>query len=155
MKQIKSIITRIRWDVVFGILSAILIVLLLAVVFIFIRPLEAGYKGNDEIRIRSWADPSAIKLNDKSTVWIDIRNTGLDTLTVYVVLRSHDPNLIFADTDNQTINKKIVIGPRESRQPKFPVKINTELSGDYGIEITVSYAYDQIEDEVILNVLKS
>ncbi len=154
MKQLRSIISRVRWNVVFGILASITIILLLAVVFISVKPLDSGYKGEDDIRIRSWAEPATVKLNDESWIWIDIRNTGSNTRLVHVTLESHDPSLRFIDTNNQTIRKDISIGPRESRKPGFPVEINAELSGDYGVRITVSYTYNRIEDEVTLRVRK-
>lgn len=152
MKQLKSILSRVRWNVVMGIIATILLVALIAVVLVTIKPLDSGYKGEDDIRIKSWAEPSTVKLNDESRIWIDIRNTGSNTRVVHVTLESHDPSLKFIDTNNQTIKKDIAIGPKESRKPGFPVEINAELSGDYGIRILVSYTYDRIEDEVILNV---
>jgi len=154
MKQLKSVISRIRWNVVLAIIAAILLVVLIAVVLVTIKPLDSGYKGEDDIKIKSWADPGVIKLSDTSDIWVDIRNTGDDSHVVYIILESHDSSIEFVDTGSQRIKTNITIGPRESRKPKFPLEIDATLIGDYGIKITVSYTYDKIEDEVILNVMR-
>jgi len=153
MKQLKNIISRIRWNVVLGILSIILLILLFAVVFITLKPLEPGYKCKKDVCIRSSADPGRIGLRDESTIWIDIRNNGPDQLKIDIDLEIYDPKLTFVRNGNQTIQKEVKIGPSESRELDFPVRVNAIHGGDYRIDIEVEYAYGRIEDKVILNVM--
>jgi len=153
MKQIKNIISRIRWNVVLGILSAILLILLASLAFIYFKPLESGYKCKKDVCISSRADPSTVGLRDESTIWVDIRNDGPDELKIEVSLETYDPKLTFVRNGNQTIQKEIRIGPDESRKLDFPVRLNAMYGGDYRIDIKVDYAYGRIEDKVTLKVL--
>ncbi|MBU4201630.1 MAG: hypothetical protein KKB85_00575 [Candidatus Altiarchaeota archaeon] len=152
MKPLKSVISRVRWNVVLAIIAAILIVALAAVVLVTIKPLDSGYKGEEDIRIKSWAEPSTVKLNDESKIWVNIKNEGSKTYTVHIKLKSPERTLIFTNTTNQTIEQEIKIEPKGERSPEFPIEIDTNLIGRYVVTVTVSYDHSEIEDEVILNV---
>ena len=152
MKPLKSIISRVRWNVVLGIIVTILIVVLFAVVLVTMKPLESGQKCKKDICISSRADPSTINLRDESTVWVEVKNSGPDELRIDVNLETYDPKLTFISNSNQTVYKEIKIGPGESRKLDFPARINAMYGGDYRIDVTVSYSFGQIEDKVTLNV---
>ena len=152
MKPLKSVISRIRWNVVLAIIATISIVVLIAVVLVTIKPLDSGQNCKKDICISSRADPSTINLRDESTVWIEVKNSGPDELRIDVNLETYDPKLTFISNGNQTVYKEIKIGPGESRKLDFPVRIKAMYGGDYRIDVTVSYSFGQIEDKVTLNV---
>jgi len=152
MKPLKSIISRVRWNVVLGIIAAILIVALFAVVLVTMKPLGSSQKCKKDICISSRADPSTINLRDESTIWVEVKNSGPDELRIDINLETYDPKLTFISNSNQTVYKEIKIGPGESRKLDFPARINAMYGGDYRIDVKVSYSFGQIEDKVTLNV---
>ncbi|HDI73327.1 MAG TPA: hypothetical protein ENF58_04265 [Candidatus Altiarchaeales archaeon] len=152
MKAFKNIISRIKWKSVFGLISVVVLILL--ILWAFPALFAPRYKGSGDVQIKSWVEPSKVDLKGKSTVWIEIRNTGDENVEVDVNLRTYDKNLIFEETGNQGINESRILGPRESRKLDFKVNVDAPDSGKYGIKILVSHKRETIEDEVFLNVVE-
>lgn len=152
MKAFKNIISRIKWKSVLGLISVVVLILLIlwALPVLF----APGYKGSGDIQIRSWIEPDRVDLKGKSTVWIEIRNTGDENVEIGVNLRTYDKNLIFEETGNQGINESIKLGPGESRELDFNMNVNAPYGGKYGIKILVSHKRETIEDEEFLNVVE-
>ncbi|MEA3254333.1 MAG: hypothetical protein U9Q22_00680 [Candidatus Altiarchaeota archaeon] len=154
MKALKSIISRVKWKSVLGLISFIALILFVLWAILTLNPFGPGYKGEEDIQIRSWVDPGRVDLKGKSTVWIDVMNRGDEKVEVDVDLQTYDKNLIFEKTGNQRTNESRILGPRESRELDFKVNVNAPDSGKYGIKILVTHTGESIEDEVFLNVVE-
>lgn len=152
MKSLRDLISRIKWNAVFGVIALILLILLIVVVFIAFNPLAPRYRGTDDVQIRSWAEPGSTDLKGKSTIYVDIKNSGDENIRVNITLSSRTDKLWFADTGKQQTTRIITLGRGESRKPEFEVRANATDSGTYGIDIKVSYDYRSVEDEVYLKL---
>lgn len=156
---IRETLSRIKWGAVIVVLIAILI---LAAVYMKFNPFEnisplkpPVYKGSEDLRIRSGANPDTISTDGKSTIWVEIKNTGEKKHNVLINLTTYDEKLKFLESDSRNINESITVGPMESRKLEFKVKLfEVKYGGDYGIDITVKSDknLELIEDVVFLHV---
>lgn len=157
--KITEILSRVKWGAVIVVLIAILI---LAVVYMKFNPFEGVsqlkspvYKGSEDIKIRSGAIPSTISIDGKSTIWVEVKNTGEKEHNVLINLTTYDEKLKFLESDSGNIKESIRIGPMESRRLEFKVKLfDVRYGGDYGIDITVksNRDFEPIKDVVFLRV---
>lgn len=151
MENPRNLLKRIKWKSV-----SLVIILLLVVFFIVLgfNPLGMDYKGKGDIKIKSWLEPGRVDLEDESTVWVEIKNTGKKSQDVIVSLKTYDPDVKFLDdTQEKTASRNL--GPGESRELDFKVNIKATDGGKYGISIKAEYEHEIIRDEVYLSVVSS
>ena len=150
MELMDNIISRIRWKSVIILIVAILVI---AIAFSSINLFPSGYKGTDDIRVRTWLDPSTINLKGESIVWIEVMNTGKDDIWIRLGLNTDDPALLFRNTGRQNTTEVVKLGPGESRKLDFKVRLDGALyGGNYGINILLEYEDEEIEDKIYLRV---
>jgi uncharacterized membrane protein len=151
--EVLSFLKRIRWISVIGLI--ILVVLIGAIVFL----IPSRYSTKGDVSVDAKANPSTVKIGERSKIDIEVRNLNKDNeITVSVEARTYDDVLQFTHTDEKYESKKdILIGPKESRKLTFEVRpLSGALPGKYRIDVTArekSYA-EGAEDTVYINVKK-
>ena len=135
---------------------ALLLVLSAAIVWVLftMKPFGQSYKGEGDIQVRSWSDPSRIETSGKSTAKVEVKNAGDDDADVLVKLEAFDPALSFEQTGGQVVNESIRLGRGESRELRFKVVFNATHGGRYGLKETVSSRTGSIEDEIFFDVFE-
>ena len=127
----RNVIRRIKWK---SVLTVFFVFLAIILVIIGFNPFMT-YKGSGDIKIRAWAEPSKVNLNDKSTIWVEIKNQGDEKIWVFLSLKSYDPTIKFLKTNTQNDNETISLGKGESRKIDFKTEISAECSGGFHPEI--------------------
>ncbi len=148
MENPRNILKRIKWKSVFLAIVILLIVFFIAIGF---NPFGLDYKGEGDIKIKSWLEPNKVDLEDSSTIWVEVKNTGKGKETVSVSLETYDPHLRFLD-GTQEKTTAVTLGPGESRELDSEIDIQAIRGGSYGISITATYDNEKIEDQVYLTV---
>jgi len=148
--SVKSIISRIRWNVV---IPMIVFILLLIISLWIFNPFAQHYKCTDGICVKIHADPPKVLLQDESTIWVEIKNVGNSNKKLMVNMNSDDPSVIFTETGKQSCSDQIELAPGNSRNLDFSVVINAEYAGEYGIGSSVIFDDQKIEEKIFLNVV--
>lgn len=157
--KITETLSRIKWSAV---VAALIVVMIIAIIYANFNPFgyvsliqSQAYKGSGDLKIRSGANPDTIKIEGKSTIWVEIKNTGEKNHNVLVNLTTYDEKLKFLNSYSGNITERVSIGPMESRKLEFTVKLfEVKYGGDYGIDITVNSDknLESINDMVFLHV---
>lgn len=153
MNKLMTILSRIRWSSVIGLVLVVAVVALL----IYSIPSRGNVKGNIGLNVK--ADPSTIKIGEKSTIEVEVKNVNAeDEATVYVLAKTRVDDLLFTSTGDTYVSmREILIGPKESRKLTFEVKPEpSALPGKYGVDVSAnekSYA-EGAEATVYINVVK-
>jgi len=111
-----------------------------------------GFKGAGDIQVRSWADPSVVDLHGTATARVEVKNVGKEGGNIRLWLETYNQGLYFVDTGTQKVNETVSLGPGESRELGFRVKVNATYGGRYGLKVTVSPGGENIEDEIFFTV---
>jgi len=114
----KNIISRIRWNVVIPLLLFISAIISLFIIF---NPFAPKYNCLDGICTRLHLQPESIPLNGESTILVEIRNVGIESRDVDVLLWSDDTSVIFTDTQNRSSNDRVTLAPGNSRELDFDI----------------------------------
>ncbi len=156
---ITETLSRIKWGAVAVVIIAIIIILAVYTKFNpfsgITTTLNPVYKGTEDLKMRSGANPDTIGIDEKSTIWVEIKNTGEKEHNVLINLTTYDEKIRFLRSDSRSINESIKIGPLESRKLEFKVKLfDVKYGGNYGIDITVKSDknFESIKDVVFLHV---
>lgn len=151
MEDPRHLIRRIKWKSVFTVLVLLLIVFFVILGF---NPFGLDYKGEGDIKIKSWLEPQKIDLKGTSTVWVEVKNDGKYSKDVEIFLETYDPDIKFLG-EVQEKNASVTLGPGESRKLDFKVKAQATYGGSYGISIEAKYDYEEVEDEIYLTLFSS
>lgn len=153
MEKLKHMLGRVRWVSVLGLL------LFIIVIGFLIMQIPKGYSVQGDVGVGASADPSTIKIGERSKIEIEIKNMNKEReVTVYVEAKTYDDQFLFTHTGDRYASKRdVVIGPKESRQFSFEVRpLPDALEGKYRIDVKArekSYA-DGAEDTVYVKVVK-
>jgi len=147
--KIQELAARIKWKPVIGLIAVIALLMILIWAASNLK-LSSGFKGDGDIQMRAWADPSKALLTGKGKVWVDVRNTGTDNINANVNIAAYSKSLVFSDSGTQQVNKAVEIGPGESRQLDFLINFNASDAGKYGLKVTVSPG--DLESEVFFDL---
>ena len=151
--DIKHYFQRIKWGLVIGIL------LFVIVIGFLITQIPKGYSVQGDVGLEVSADPSTIKIGERTKIEIEIKNMNKEReVTVYVEAKTYDDQFLFAHTGNRYASKRdVVIGPKMSRQFSFEVKpLPDAIEGKYRIDVTArerSYTKGA-EDIVYVKVIR-
>jgi hypothetical protein len=150
MKFVKSIISRVRWNVV---ISIIAVVVLIPIAFIFLKPFTPQFRCSNGLCMNSYAEPREITPAGESTLWVEISNRGDDDLVVDVSLKARNDVLFFKETNAHEVEREVGIGPKETRKLNFDVTASAAYSGTYRTDVIITYNNEEINDEVYITVL--
>lgn len=152
MDRLKTLLSRVRW-------TSVIALLLLMAVFIFILvkiPFSSSnVQGN--IVLDANAVPGRIKLGERSTIEIEVRNTDkYERAEVDVEAKTHDDYFIFVESaESYIVEEGVQIGPQETRRLKFRVRaVPGARPGKYRIDVKArekNYA-ESAEDQVYVKV---
>ncbi|MFH1789248.1 MAG: hypothetical protein ABH834_07695 [Candidatus Altiarchaeota archaeon] len=153
MEKLASMLKRVRWVSVIGLLLFIIIIAFL------IMQIPTGYSVQGDVGVGVSADPSTVKIGERSTIDIEVKNMNKDReVIVYVEAKTYDDQFLFTNTGDKYASKRdIIVGPKESRKLSFEVRPLTDaLPGKYRIDVKArekSYA-EGAEDTVYVKVVK-
>ncbi len=139
---------RVRWNVVFG----LLVVLVVVVLLLFGNPLKPRYHGEGEIKMRAWLEPDTVGLLDESTAWVELINQGGREYNLTIEVSAKSRELSLKSTGEMVAEKSIIIGPGESRNIPFKINVDAEYAGSYGVNLQVVYDRKEITSEMYLKV---
>jgi len=150
--DVPSLLKKIRWGSVIGLLLFIIIVGALIVYF----PTRYSVKGDVGVDVK--ASPSTVKIGERSKIDIEITNLNKNReVTVNVEAKTYDDALQFTHTeDKYEARTDVLVGPKESRKLTFEVRpLSGALPGKYRIDVKArekSYA-EGAEDTIYLKVV--
>ncbi|RLI91897.1 MAG: hypothetical protein DRO65_00790 [Candidatus Altiarchaeales archaeon] len=145
----KKAIKRIRWNVVFG---TIFVVLVIIAAVIHFNPFSSGYKGKGDLLLKSWLKPRKVDIRDTSTIYVELFNRGDEKINVKLHLSSRNLEVTFPESNSTSVEKNIRIGAGEKRIITTKILINASYAGSYGIDIKATYNGKVVKDTQFLEV---
>jgi len=133
LDTLKEVSSRIKWK------SVLAVLIVLAIVLLVFRNIPSGYTVKDDVGLKAYANPDTIKLDGRTSLEIEIKNTGQERgIETLVSANAYDQNIIFTNTSSTSVELSVKIGPKEVRKLSFEIQLSPgALEGTYCIDVTV------------------
>ena len=154
MESISFMLSRVRWTRILAVIAV------LALIVLIILAIPKRYSTKGDVGVDVSADPSSIKIGERSKIEIEIKNlNSARAVEVYVEAKTYDNNFLFTHTDDKIASKRdILVGPKESRKLSFEVRpLSGALPGKYRIDVKArekSYA-EGAQDTVYIKITEN
>ena len=151
----KSLLKRIRWGVVFGLLALIE----LMIIIVLLQPMSVGCEVQGNICIvKSWVDPTKIKAGDEGSLLIEVKNVGTKDVDVNVSAISRE-GVVFMNGSEEigrgANDSYKSIGPGGIRTFAFTIKAEDDAhEGKYLFDIEVREGTNTAKDTTYVTIVK-
>ena len=150
----RSLLKRIRWGAVFGLLA---LIELMIIIVLLMPHLGDGCGADKDICIlRSWVEPSKINTGDESTLFVEVKNVGDKDITVNVSVKSRK-GVVFINSALETNDSKgySSIAPGGTRILDFRIKAADDAhEGRYLFDIEVKEGSAAVKDTAYITIAK-